>query len=309
MKPDLDSIPDSNAGPLFAIGIFGLDSLLGVALKEKEGVDLNGRNELGQTPVYLAASAGRAKTVSKLVDRGADINIARAGKYGSPLHAACVKGYIRVVEILLGLGVDVTCGSIYKDALQAAFLGDQEEVALRLSGHEGVVETEEDYEHSLEGAARSGFLRVVRRLQSSPFILMAENQNKADKLKKKVRKAIEGGEVNVLRQFLNTQATNENALDVLPPDSVCLAVLYNRRDMVEFLLGQDANIEAEGTFGTPLRTASLLNSESLVRILLDRGADVLFDRRLPCGRRGRTSKYHDIDVTKGLQILPHTHNS
>lgn len=287
MKPDLNSIPDSNTGPLFTISVFGLDNLLGVVFKNGEGIDVNERNEHGQTPVYLAAGAGHARTVSMLVDRGADINIAFAGKHGSPLHAACFKGHLEVVETLLELEVDVASGGIYEDALQAAFLGSQEGVALRLNEHDGVVTTEEDYERFLEGAARSGFVRVIERLQSLQFV--SKYQGKADKLSRKIRKAIEGGELNVLRQFLDTQVNGE---DFLPPDSVYLATLHTHRNMLEFVLERGASIEAEGLLGTPLRTASLLNSESLVRFLVNRGANVNACGQFGAALQAAASKGH-----------------
>ena len=132
-----------------------------------------------------------------------------------------------------------------------------------------MVKSEEDYEKALEGAARAGFVNVVEQLQRPSFLLF--NKSKPDKVRKKTRKAIEGGQLGVIRQFLDQQI---NKRDVLPPDAVALATLYNHKILVEFLLDEGMSVEAEGVVGTPLRTACLLNYQPIARLLLHRGADI-----------------------------------
>lgn len=141
------------------------------------------------------------------------------------------------------------------------------------------ITSEDDYERALEGAARSGFLKVVEQLQISRFVSYSKTQSKPDKLRKKIRKSIQGGELNVLRQFLSARIKDK---DIRPPNAVSLAVLYDHRELVEFLLDQGLSVGSKGAFGTPLRTAALLNSETLARLLLDRGADV----NNACGKLG-----------------------
>lgn len=40
-----------------------------------EGADINARDELGRTPVCVAAKADRTETVQLLIERGVDVNI------------------------------------------------------------------------------------------------------------------------------------------------------------------------------------------------------------------------------------------
>ncbi|KAK7974466.1 hypothetical protein PG989_016314 [Apiospora arundinis] len=270
MKPNLQAIPNGDAGFLFLISVFGLDCLLGLAFSNLDDIALDEPNDFGTTPVYLAAALGHAKVVSMLAENGASIDIL-CGRHGSALHAACFNGHLEVVKTLLSLGVDIVSGGVYDNALQAAFQGGQERVALHLIDHGGVITREDNLEKALEGAARSGLFKTVELLQDARFVSLSKGQSKPDKLSKKIRKAIEGGELNVLRQFLGRQA---HIKDVLPLDSVSLATLYNHPDMVDFILDHGVSVEAKGPFGTPLRTAALLNSESLVRLLLSRGADI-----------------------------------
>ena len=267
MKMALDAIPDGDAGPLFLISVFGLTSLLRAVFKHLPNLNVNQKNKHGHTPIYLAAALGHSTTLSLLVNHGADVNV-QCGKYGSPLHAACFAGHLEAVKTLLELDASMCCGVVFDDAFQAACRGGQEGVALLLIDS-SIVKSENDYEKILEGAARAGFADVVEKLQGPPFLFF--NNCQPDKVKKKTRRAIQGGQLGILRQFLDRQT---NRRDVLPPDSVALATLYNHRILVEFLLDEGLSVHAEGAFGTPLRTACLLNYQPIVRLLLHRGAEI-----------------------------------
>lgn len=268
MKPALDAIPEKGFSPLFVLSMYGLDEILVLALSKVNDLDVNQQNELGHTPVYLAAAFGRTKTVEVLIDWGAKVNV-ECGRYGSPLHVACFRGHLKVVSKLLQLGAQVCCGSVFKNALQAAFRGGQEDVALHLVDLNQNIETEDDYEEALEQAALLGFVNVVQRLQVSRF--SPSTKGNPERLKEKTRKAIQGGQVGVLHQFLGRDVANS---DYLPPAAVALATLHNQKSMVAFLLDQGMDLEALGDFGSPLRTASLLNFLSIARLLLDKGAQV-----------------------------------
>lgn len=268
MKPALDAIPENGFSPLFVLSMYGLDDILVLALSKLNDLDVNQRNELGHTPVYLAAAFGRTRTVEVLVDWGAKVNV-ECGRYGSPLHVACFRGHKKVANKLLHSGAQVCCGSVFKNALQAAFRGGQEDVALLLIDLNQTIETEDDYEEALGQAALLGFVNVVQRLQISRF--SSSTKRNPEKLKAKTRKAIQGGQVGILQQFLGRDVANS---DYLPPAAVALATLHNQKSMVSFLLDQGMNVEALGDFGSPLRTASLLNFQSIARLLLDKGAQI-----------------------------------
>ncbi|MCJ1463344.1 hypothetical protein MMC07_001951 [Pseudocyphellaria aurata] len=268
MKAALNTIPDGDAAFLFLISVFGLTGLLRVVFEHVADLDVNQTNKDGHTPVYLAAAFGHSTTVSMLVDHGADVNV-KCGKYGSPLHAACFGGHLEVVDNLLKLGAASSTGVVFDDALQAACQGGQEDVALHLIESGSMVKSEDSYEKALEGAARAGFIGVIEQLQRPSFLLF--NKSNPDKLRKKMKKAIMGGQLGIIRQFLDQQVSKK---DVLPPDAVALATLYNYKILVEFLLDEGMGVEAEGVVGTPLRTACLLNYQPLASLLLHRGAQI-----------------------------------
>ena len=268
MKVALDSVPDGDAGPLFLVSVFGLTSLLRLMFEHMTDLDINQKNKHGHTPIYLAAALGHSASLSLLVDHGADVNV-QCGKYGSPLHAACFAGRLEAVKTLRKFDANMSCGVVFDDAFQAACRGGQEGVAFFLIDSDSIVKSEDDYDKVLEGAARAGFVDVVEKLQGPPFLLF--NNSNPDQVRKKMRKAIQGGQLGVIRQFLDRQTKRR---DVLPLDAIALATLYNHRILVEFFLDEGMSVQAEGAFGTPLRTACLLNYQPIARLLLHRGAEI-----------------------------------
>ncbi|KAL0934979.1 multiple ankyrin repeats single kh domain-containing protein [Colletotrichum truncatum] len=265
LKVKLNAIPAIDPGALFPLSIFGFDNILTLALAHIQNLDVNCSNEFGQTPIYLASTFGHLRTVNLLLSHGAQVN-AQGGSKGSPLHAACFWGHLEVAQSLLRHGAQVSCGSVFKTALDAACRGGREDVALFLLDVDALIES---YDEALNDAALVGFIRVVERLQVHYFTSSDEQQ--PDKIRKKIRKAIKGGQVGVLRQFLNCNTKNRSFLS---HDSVALAALYNHKSMVEFLLDLKLDLEAHGDFGSPLRTACLFNHRFIVRLLLDRGARI-----------------------------------
>ena len=264
MKVLLNAIADGNAGSLFLASVFELTNLLRVILEHVTGLNVNQRNKHDHTPTYLAAVFGHSASLSMLVDHETDVNI-QCGKYGSPLHAACFAEQLEAVKTLLKLDAPISCGDVFDDAFQAACRSGREGVKLFLIDSDSIVKSENDYEKVLEGAARAGFVGVVEKLHEPQFLSF--NNSKPDKVKKKTQKAIQGGQLDVIRQFLDKQ--NERRA-VLPQDAVALATLYNHKILMKFLLDEGMSVEAEGSFDTPLRTACLLNYQPIARLVLHR---------------------------------------
>lgn len=224
-------------------------------------------NQLSHTPLYLAAALGHLNIVSTLLRHGAEVNVA-CGHYGSPLHAACFAGHIEVVDVLLRHGASLTCGPTFQNALEAAFRGDREDAVIRLLQDDSVAQSTVCCDQVMLGAAQAGFLRAIQLIQQ---FVPASRVKGAGKAETKIAKAIESGHIDVLRWFINQ---NSDPMRLLPEDSVTIATLHGHGGLVEFLLDIGMNIEAEGVFGSPLRTAFLLNRLPIVQILLGRGANI-----------------------------------
>jgi uncharacterized protein len=78
----------------------------GVEQALASGVDVNIRDELGQTPMVVAALAGQGGVAWVLLRHGADIK-ARTDKGMTALHAAAYAGDMEILSLLLDNGASV----------------------------------------------------------------------------------------------------------------------------------------------------------------------------------------------------------
>jgi uncharacterized protein len=84
-------------------------------LFQRSGLDVDVRNEFGDTSLILAASAGQMKTIKYLIDRGANVNLIGGPQSMTPLIASVAarhsKGvYLKVCKMLLDAGATQTIG-------------------------------------------------------------------------------------------------------------------------------------------------------------------------------------------------------
>lgn len=270
MKRSMCAVSSSDFEFVFTLSMFGLESILREALANISDVDINLPNDSGYTPIYLAAALGQSATVSLLLKCGSNINV-KCGTHGSPLHVACFSGHLEVVKKLLQHGADMSCGAVYGSAFEAACRGRREDIAVHLIEAGLSITGAGDYEKVFDSAALVGFVKVVQRLQTPDFSALNTTKATRARTETKIRTAIQSGQTGVLRQFLGQ---NPNSRDFIPSDAVALATLFNHKSMIEFLLDIGMDIEANGDFGSPLRTAALLNYQSTVRLLLDKGAQI-----------------------------------
>ena len=71
-------------------------------LVEKK-LDMNARDEYGETPLHRAARAGKTSAALELIALGADKSVV-AGSHGTPLHQAAVGGQFETMLALLEKG-------------------------------------------------------------------------------------------------------------------------------------------------------------------------------------------------------------
>ncbi|EXL92236.1 ankyrin repeat-containing domain protein [Fusarium oxysporum II5] len=275
MKPALDAIQNETSSPLFLAAVFGIDGLMTLLSESESDIDWDQRNDLGHTALYLAVATGHLSTVTTLIEKGAELNI-ECGAYGSPLHVACFRGYEEIVEKLLQNDASPKCGSKFQSAVQAASQGGHEDIVLGLIRHDATIDSEDDYEQVIQMATEYGFIRVIYQLLRPEFKRFIDKET-PDKNKMRLAKAIKGGQLFVLQRQLSK--TSSDAKDIFPKDAVAIAALDGHTDIVRYLLEQGLDIEAEGQFGTPLRSACLMNHKSTVKELLQRGANVNTEER------------------------------
>jgi hypothetical protein len=72
-----------------------------------EGVDIDARDRLGETPLHYAAEHGSINVGEVLITNGAKVN-ANNNKGETPLHRSTFWGYQKMVELLMASGADIT---------------------------------------------------------------------------------------------------------------------------------------------------------------------------------------------------------
>lgn len=146
-----------------------------------------------------------------------------------------------------------------------------QQIPIHPAQSEASFQTLAEYELAVLEATEAGSVTGLGRLEQSNFYHQLFSEENKEKVTSMTRKAIQGGRIEALAWYLKTSPL---ASDFLPMDAVAVAVLYSNLTMVKYLLGKGMSIEAEGQFGSPLVTASLLNRQAVVLVLLQLRADV-----------------------------------
>ena len=257
------------------------------ALIEAEDLD-------GKTPLMLAAEECKPGTVSLLIARGADVN-ARSKRGGTPLMAAAAGGSRKIVQTLLKAGVEVNAkaddgttallcaaGQAYHDVveqlraagaetgfLEAVALGD-EATARSLTPEPGS-QSPEWGRSLLLWAARAGRADVIRLLhRCGTSADMTDSRGKSPFMR-----AIMSGDVETVEALLDCGAhPNVPAQGIASFTPLTWAINMGQTEIVRLLVQRGADVNAVGRHGeTPLRSAAMKGNVEAARILLEAGAD------------------------------------
>ncbi|CAN6361686.1 unnamed protein product [Urochloa humidicola] len=105
-KMDLREVKDPRVGNLLHLAAARGHAEICRFLVEESGLDVNGTDPDGETPVVIAATGGEVSVLRYLLDHGGDpVMPDRTG--ATPLHIAAENGHEEAVRLLLSRGVDV----------------------------------------------------------------------------------------------------------------------------------------------------------------------------------------------------------
>ncbi len=260
----LNAVRSESSTPFFTACVYGLE-YISHQLAEGAGFDINMRNSVGHTGLYLAAAWGHNGMVRLLLDLGADPDV-QCGNFGNALSAACAAGHTPVIRMLLEFK-DLVPANAIEAALGKAFLAGHESIVRMLLGYylraPEQAETLDPaaYEWLLESAATNGFTEVVEDLSKA-----YPSPTKPAASSKIINAIIRKGRIPLVKRYMNSKS--------LPADTIATAALFGKNEIITLCLDNGFDIEYEGSFGTPLRSASLMGYDSCVRLLLSCGADV-----------------------------------
>lgn len=132
----------------------------------EKGADVNARDVRGLTPVHAAAWQGHRQMVALLAAKGADIH-ARDQDGLTPLHTAALAGRKETVDLLIARGAEINAKS--KNDLTplhtAALSGDRETVALLVDKGADVNAGSKNGSTALQLASEQNHREVVELLQ------------------------------------------------------------------------------------------------------------------------------------------------
>jgi ankyrin repeat protein len=235
---------------------------VGLALVEAllaAGADVNDPNDRGGTPLHQAAYSNQSGIAAALIQSGADLDAEAHGSGGTPLIAALFWGHREVAE-LLGRH-SVAPGNLRA----AAGLGNRHLLEECFSG---------DKTLTPEAAAARGFYRP-----HSGFPYWQPSADPQEVLDEALVWACKSGRTEVLPRLVRAGAR----LDANPYRGTPLiwAAVCNRLETAAWLIDRGAALDRKATFGglthgqgiTALHMASQYGHLSMVRLLIERGAD------------------------------------
>ncbi|XP_062618438.1 uncharacterized protein LOC134280023 [Saccostrea cucullata] len=182
----------------------------------------------------------------------------------TPLAAACERGEISIVKVLLEAGADVNPQSMHKTPLTAAAESGHTNVVKELLKAGADVNPQDKYDIPLTAACRKGHLCVVKQLLDAAADVNPESANETP-----LTEACFGGHINVVKELVNAGAdVNVHGLNT-PLTEACES---GQISLVKYLLEIGADVN--GLSNQPLRTACKCGHLDVVKALLAAGADV-----------------------------------
>ena len=112
--------------------------VVNVLVIQSRNLDINARNNASETPLIVAAAKGRQKIAALLIDHGAEINAWDRREY-TALCAAAFEGRPETVKVLLAKGADIKglpddYGNVVSDPVMCALRGGKLSMVTLLLG-------------------------------------------------------------------------------------------------------------------------------------------------------------------------------
>ena len=244
----------------------GLNKIVEVLLQES--MDANAVDNLGDTPLTLAAENGDNRVINLLISHGADPNKAN-DKGDTALVKAAKYGYTEVAKLLLDNGVDPNkTNNEGNTALsEAAYFNHVHIVKMLLDNSADPNIANSEGGTALLKAAIHCRIEVIELLLDSG----ADPSKSNDKGQTALSWAAERGSVNIAKLLLDAGAS-PHGNNIRPMHS---AIISHRVDIVRLLLDSGLDVNDRDSKGyTSLHYAANRGKVEIVNILMERGADV-----------------------------------
>ena len=249
------------ANPIHDAAIGG--DLAGVQAELDKGVDVNTKNNNGETSFYLAAAQGHKEIAQLLIDHGANIND-KNGFGWTPSFVAVLNGHEEIVQLLISFNLDVN--------EPPGDSGDSEWTLLHYaaqSGHKKIIELLIDAGADVNAKEKHG--NTPLDFAKSETVNLLRNYGGKHGT---IYGASRAGNTEVVKEFLALGA-KVNATDQLGKSALHFAVQAGQKETTKLLIakGADVNLHGQGGY-TPLHIAANYGYMGIAALLIQNGADV-----------------------------------
>lgn len=242
------------------------------------GIDVNVRDENGNTPLTIAIQNGSFEIVKLLLRQGADIKMPGSNHH-SYLCLAFNKGETSIIRLLLEHGANIKCISFcYKPFILGAIWGKDEKIIETLFKFGADVQAM-DFNNGktlLHRAAFEASEKIVQLLLKFGADVNALDFDKNSPL----MSAVMSGNEKVVEILFDhgAKVLNWSTLNRLDRTALHQAAWQGNVKMVELLLNRGAGSEMETKCNRKTVLLTALSSknvkEEMIKLLLDNGADV-----------------------------------
>ncbi|KAK6358787.1 hypothetical protein TWF730_008106 [Orbilia blumenaviensis] len=257
--------PKNGIHPAAYFGLCGYIELL-----LDRGVDLEVKDEEGQTPLLLAAAGNYTTVVEMLLNRGADLEV-KDRKGQTPLLLAVKLGHTAVVEMLLNRGADPDAKDKWGQTplLLAVKEGYTAIVEMILNRKVDLEIKDGEGQTPLLLAAAENYTAVVEMLLNKG----ADFEYKDYLGRTALLSAAEQGHYAIMEMLLNRGADFE-VKNFWGKTPVLSAAWQGFTDVMKMLLDRGADFETKNERGQiPLISAAMQGHAAIVEMLLDKGAN------------------------------------
>ena len=296
LKHPFELVLNPSFSPVHTACVFGLPSILSHLLATADppapiaSLSEPNSDEAGHTPLYLAAAHGHGNIVSLLLSHAPNLLPASfanpCGTFGTPLNVAAFRGHLEVVQTLvrsLAPCASDTLKTGITNAYTHACRGGRERVTMWLAEEDSRLGlgswagTEEGYDGVLRDAVEAGFRDLMgwlmgREGKGAATSTSRVAPNGTTRERELLLAGVRKGQVAVVRALLRK---GKKWSEALPKEAMALAAVAGHAEMVSFLHNEagQVDLDAEGPFGSALRSASLMGYDRVVSLLLSWGAD------------------------------------
>jgi len=226
-------------------------------------------NNLGTTPLMVAANQGSWENIKLLMKAGMNIRARSTNHFRTALHYAVIKGRVEAVELLLGAKAEIEAEDFkgLRPLCLAVHNRRNDVVRLLLSRGAKLNQVDDMGQIPLDVARQNGDDEIVRMLTN------AGARGKDRKAGAKLHAMLYKEDYQAVGKLINPK-TNLHYRNSARESVLAVAAFKGRAGIVEALLASGARPNAINIPGKqPLVAAASRKHDKVVRILLDAGAD------------------------------------